>query len=261
MDQLYTQLFRGHVSVGAYPSWGLEEIFNRQNVNAEPESSEISIPNPTRIGLPELDGVTSTSAINITGEAVDFSPRAAGIALYGSVERVPSGSEEDEPHDAYVGGDIVLQHLPLAVTAVTSDDGVTVYTRGTDYAVLPGGIRVLPGGALAADINAETAGVDGRKKLPILVSYSYPTVDLIKPFTQGRKFYRVMFAQVNEGGANEKRRIKCFYARISLNGGMPITQGAEFGSIPVSIRLLPDPNVYEPGDAAFFTIEHEAVDA
>ena len=62
MDQLYTQLFRGHVSVGAYPSWGLEEIFKLQNVNAEPESSEISIPNPTRIGLPELDGVTSTSA-------------------------------------------------------------------------------------------------------------------------------------------------------------------------------------------------------
>ena len=261
MDQMYTQLFRGHTSVAAYPSWALEEIFKLQNVVAEPESTEVTIPDPTRVGLPELDGVTSTSAINITGEAVDFSPRAAAIALYGAVERVPGDSEEDEEHDAYVGGDIALAHIPLTVTAVTSDDGVTEYNRGVDYSVLPGGIRVLAGGPLADAINATVAGADGRKTLPILISYDYPTVDLIKPFTQGRKFYRVMFGQVNEAGANEKRRVKCFYARISLNGGMPIAQGAEFGVIPVSIRLLPDPNIYEPGEAAIFTIEHQAVEA
>jgi len=261
MDQLYTQLFRGHTSVAPYPSWGLEEIFKLQNVTAEGETTDIAVPNPTRLGLPELDGVTSTSAINITGEAVDFSPRAAAIALYGSVERVPSGDVVDEEQDAYVGGDILLDHIPLAVTSVTSDDGLTEYTRGVDYSVMPGGLRILAGGPLATAIAGETAGTDGRKKLPILITYSYPTVDLIKPFTQGRKFYRVMFGQVNEGGANEKRRIKCFYARINLNGGMPITQGAEFGVIPVSIRLLPDPNIFEAGDAAFYTIEHEVVEA
>lgn len=71
---LYTQLFRGPTSVASYPSFVFEELFKLQTISAEPESTEITIPDPTRLGLPELDGVTSTTAININGEAVNFSP-------------------------------------------------------------------------------------------------------------------------------------------------------------------------------------------
>ncbi|PKM30231.1 MAG: hypothetical protein CVV07_07385 [Gammaproteobacteria bacterium HGW-Gammaproteobacteria-11] len=261
MTQLYTQLFRGITEVANYPGHNYEEIFKLQNVSAEPETTEILVNNPTRIGQPELDGVTSTTAINVVGEAVDFSPRAAAIALYGSVERVPSGSAVEEPHDAYVGGTMLTAHIPMEVTALTSEDGETEYEPGEDYALTYGGIRVLDGGALAAAIAAVTPVPGQQNRLPVLISYAYPTVDLIKPFTQGRKYFRVAFSQINEGGANERRRVKCHYARISLNGGMPLNQGAEFGVIPVSIRLLSDPNIFEPGEAAIWQIEHQAVEA
>lgn len=114
---LYTQLFRGPTSVAPYPSSVYEELFKLQTTSAEPESTEITIPDPTRLGLPELDGVTSITAINITGEAVNFSPRAAAVILYGSVERVPSGTVSEEVHDAYVDRIIRLAHIPLRSAA------------------------------------------------------------------------------------------------------------------------------------------------
>ena len=258
---LYTQLFRGPCSVAPYPSFAFESLFKLQNVTAEPEQTEIVVQDPEKLGLPELDGVNAVTAINITGEAVSFSPAAAAVALYGSVERVPSGTVDEETHDAYVDRTIRLANIPLVVTSVTPVGGGTPYVRGVDYAVTPGGIRVLVGGALADAINATAEPVGGGlKRLPIEVNYSYPTVDVIKPFTQGRKFFRVMFEQTNEAGDGEKRRINCFYARISLNGGMPLNQAAEFGVIPVSIRLLSDPNIFDAGEASIWTWEVQNTD-
>ncbi len=258
---LYTQLFRGPCGVAPYPSFVFEELFKLQNVTAEPEQTEIVIQDPTRIGLPELDGVNSVTAINITGEAVSFSPAAAAVALYGSVERVPAGTAEEEQHDAYVDRTIRLANIPLVVSRVTGVGGTPTYVRGVDYAATPGGVRPLIGGSLADAINATVAPADGGlKRLPIEVNYTYPTVDVIKPFTQGRKFFRVMFEQINEAGDGEKRRITCFYARISLNGGMPLNQAAEFGVIPVSIRLLADPNIFDAGEAAIWEMEVQNTD-
>lgn len=131
----YTQLFRGPLFVSAYPGWVFEEVFKLQNITAEPTTSEITIADPTRIGLPPLDSVTSTSEINLTGEAVSFSPRAAAIAMYGSVTQVPSGEVEGEAHAAFIDRAIMLANIPLEVTAVTSEDGATTYTRNVDYAV------------------------------------------------------------------------------------------------------------------------------
>ncbi|MDT4824469.1 hypothetical protein FQZ97_577180 [compost metagenome] len=248
----YTQLFRGPVGVALWPGWNFEEVFKLQNMTAEPTTTEITIPDPTRIGLPPLDSVTSTSEIVFNGEAVSFSPAAAAIAMYGSVTKVPAGEVEEEPHNAYIDRIIMLAHIPLEVSAVTDAAGTTTYVRNVDYAVAPMGIRILQGGTLAADI-AETTELT----LPIKVSYSYPTVDVIKPFTTGQKFYRVLVGQVNEGGNSEKRRIQCFYCKIALNGGIPLNQGAEFGVIPIQIRLLADPNIFDEGEAAMWQWEVE----
>lgn len=248
----YTQLFRGPVGVALWPGWNFEEVFKLQNMTAEPTTTEITIPDPTRIGLPPLDSVTSTSEIVFNGEAVSFSPAAAAIAMYGSVTQVPAGTVEEEEHQAYIDRIIMLAHIPLEVSEVTNDTGTTTYVRNVDYAVAPMGIRILPGGTLADEI-AETTELS----LPIKVSYSYPTVDVIKPFTTGQKFYRVLVGQVNEGGNNEKRRIQCFYCKIALNGGIPLNQGAEFGVIPIQIRLLADPNIFDEGEAAMWQWEVE----
>ncbi|MCR4508929.1 hypothetical protein NUV66_06395 [Pseudomonas sp. 32.2.56] len=256
----HTQLFRGPIYVSDYPKWIFEEIFKLQNVVAEPVTNEITISDPTRLGLPPLDTVNSTSEITINAEAVAFSPRAAAIATYGSVTQVPSGDVVDEAHDAYIDRVIMLAHIPLEVDEVTSADGVTTYTRNVDYAVVPAGIRILPGGPLATAIAATTPPAGELKRLPIKVSYSYPTVDVIKPFITGQKFYRVMTGQINEGGSNERRRIQCFYCKISLNGGIPLNQGQEFGTIPVMIKLLADPAIFDVGEASMWQWEVENKD-
>ncbi|MCU9947498.1 hypothetical protein [Pseudomonas sp. PDM13] len=255
--QLNTQLFRGSFFIAPYPSWEFEEVFILQNVNGEPTTTEITIPDPRKLGLPDLDGVTATSRIVINGEAVAFSPRAAAIAMYGSMERVPSGTATDEEHDARIDRVIMLQHLTLDVTEVTSEDGSTTYTRNIDYSVLPGGIRILPGGPLATAI-AAVSGPD--KKLPVLVTYSYPTVDVIKPFTQSQKFYRCMTGQRNEGSSGELRRIQCFYVKIALGGAIALNQGAEFGTIPVTITLLSDPAIFDADEASMWQWEVENKD-
>lgn len=258
---LHTQLFRGPTKVAPYPSRAFESLFKLQGVTIEPETTEITIQDPERIGLPELDGVTSTTALNCTGEAVNFSPAAAAVILYGSTERVPSGTVDGEEHDAHVDRTIKLAHMPLVVSAVTGVGGTPIYERGVDYAVTPGGIHVLLGGQLAADINASSAPVGGGlKSLPIKVDYTYPTVDVVNPFVSGRKFYRVLFEQVNEAGDGEKRVTEAYYVRISLNGGLPLNQGAEFGVIPVQLRMLPDPNIFDAGEASIFKMEVQNTD-
>ncbi len=218
-----TQLFRGPTKVAPYPSRVFEELFKLQSVTVEPETTEIAIQDPTRIGLPELDGVTFTMALNCTGEAVNFSPAAAAVILYGSTERVPSGTVSAEEYDAYVDRTIMLVNLPLLVSSVTGADGTPTYERGIDYAVMPGGIHVLLGGQLADDINATSAPVGGGlRHLPIEVNYTFPAVDVISPFVTGRKFYRVLWEQVNEAGDGKKRRTLTYYVHISLNGGLPL---------------------------------------
>ncbi|WP_271103700.1 hypothetical protein [Pseudomonas tohonis] len=251
---LNTQLFRGPCFVAPYPSWNLQELFKLQNMTAEPTTTEITIPDPTRIGLPTLDSVTATSQIVLSGEAVSFSAEAAAIVLYGSVESVPSGTVTDEAHDARIDRVIKLDKLTLDVTEVTDSAGTTTYARNIDYSVVPGGVRILPGGELAADI-AAVSGTD--KKLPILISYTHPTVDLIKPFVEGQKFYRLMVGQKNEGGDGNIRRIQCFYAKIALNGGIPLNQGAEFGTVPIQITLLADPAIFDADEAAMWQWEVE----
>lgn len=256
MTMLHTQLFRGPVGVALYPNWNFEEVFKLQNVTAEPTTTEITIADPTRIGLPPLDSLTSTSEIILNGEAVSFSPAAAAIAMYGTVSQVPAGSVVEEEHPAYVDRTIMLAHVPLEVTDVTADGVSEPYQRNIDYAVTPAGIRVLVGGNLAADIAATS-----DQMLPIKISYSYPAVDVVKPFVEGQKYYRVLLSQVNEAGNNEKRRIQCFYCRIALNGGIPLNQGAEFGVIPVQIRLLADPNIVDVGEASMWQWEIERKDS
>jgi len=262
-NMLYTQLFRGPIHVAAYPSWNFQEIFKLQDVTIEPETNEITIGDPTRVGLPEYDGVTSTTALNMTGDAVAFSPAAMAACLYGSVERTPSGTVDAEAVRAYVGRTIRLVNMPLAVTSVTGEGaGGATYTLNVDYAVTPGGIRILAGGPLADAINAAAPDPDddNLRSLPLTVAYTYPTVDLVRPFITGRKFFRVMCEQVNEAGNNEKRRTTAYYVRISLNGGFPLNPGADFGTVPVSIRMLPDPNIVGQNIENILRFETEVVD-
>lgn len=246
----YTQLFRGPCLVAEHPSHTYEELFKLQDVTAEPTTNEITIADPTRIGLPPLDTVQTVSQIDISGEAVDFSPRAAAALMYGSVEQTPSGAATEE-HDAYIGRDIILSEFPLEVSEVTDDDAVE-YERNVDYAVTHVGLRILPGGALATKIAAQAADPGEAKKLPITVKYSYPAADVIKPFIEGQKHFRVLFGQINEGGNNERRRIRCFYCKISLNGGLPINQGTDFGTVPVKITLMADPNIVDAAEASMW---------
>lgn len=246
----YTQLFRGPCLVAEHPGHNYEELFKLQDVTAEPTTNEITIADPTRIGLPPLDTVQTVSQIDISGEAVDFSPRAAAVLMYGSVEQTPSGTKTDE-HDAYIGRDIILSEFPLEVDEVTDEDAVE-YERNVDYAVTHVGLRILPGGALATKIAAQAADPGELKKLPIEVKYTYPAADVIKPFIEGQKHYRVLFGQINEGGNNERRRIRCFYCKISLNGGLPINQGTDFGTVPVKITLMADPNIVDAAEASMW---------
>ncbi|MDY0250710.1 MAG: hypothetical protein RBR45_11755 [Pseudomonas sp.] len=247
----YTQLFRGTALVAAYPGHSYQEIFKLQDTTAEPTINEITISDPTRIGLPTYDSVSTVSEIVINGEAVDFSPQAAAVVMYGSVANTPSGDKVDEEHDASIDRVIVLDSIPLDVTKVSDADDIE-YFRNTDYSMTHAGIRVLPGGDLAAKIEALIAGPGALKSLPLKISYSYPSVDIIKPFIEGQKYYRVVFGQINEAGNNERRRIRCFYCKISLNGGIPLNQGTDFGTIPVKISLLADPNIDDAGEASMW---------
>lgn len=257
----YTQLFRGPVEIAPWPSRVFEEVFKLQNMTAEPTTTEIVIPDPSRIGLPPLDSVTSTSEIILTGEAVSFSPQACAIAMYGSVTRVPGGTVDAETVDGYIDRTIMLKYIPLAVASVTSEDGTVTYTRNIDYAVTASGLRILPGGPLATAIAAIEPVAGELKHLPLKVAYTYMDFDVIKPFTTGQKFWRVLVGQVNEGGNGERRRIECFYCKITLNGGIPLNQGAEFGVIPIQIKLLADPNILDADEAAMWQWEVQAIAA
>lgn len=263
MRMLNTQLFRGQTALAEYPGRAYQSLFKLDAVTCTPASSRISIADPESIGLSELDAVELVSSITVKGNAVNFSPEAAAALLYGGIERVPAGTFEDEPHDAYIDGIIKTAGIPLTITALTSADGLTTYTPGIDYKVLAGGVRILDGGPLATAINATVLGAgQTRKSLPVLISGTTPTVDIIKPFTQSAgKRWRMLVGTRNVAGNRERRRVEAFYATIKLGGDLQLTQQGEFGTVPVEITLSADPALDEmDGEAAIWQFEVERTD-
>ncbi len=260
MNEIYTQLNYGQVYIrrkgSILPPFPMGPM---ANVTMTPELEEITIKDPRTLSNSELDGVSRPAGGTVTGELLELPPETLTELLAGIRTEVPTGTNTAEAHVAVLGRTSMTVRLPLAVTSVTSADGLTTYVANVDYVKMPGGIRWANGGALATDIAAETADADGIKGLPVKVAYTFPKVGLIQAFTRGRQFYEVFVSTVNEAGQLTGRRVTFHRARMALSGELPLINRDEFASIGVTFALSEDPDRFGLGESAMMTVEEEAV--
>lgn len=260
MSELHTLLHYGRVHArvkgSTLPPFQLGPM---RALGVNIEQNEIVIKDPRTITDSELDGVSRPSGGTVQGELLEFPPETLVALLNANRTEVPTGTATDEAHAAMVGRTSMTFRLPLAITSVKSADDVTTYVAGTDYVKTPGGVQWLDGGDLAADIAAAVADADGNKSVPVKVTYTYPTINLIQAFKRGRQYYEVFVETMNEAGQLNGRRVTFRRARMALGGDLPLINRDEFAVIPVTFTLSEDPNYFGSDESGLMVWEEEVV--
>ncbi|AYF88626.1 hypothetical protein D6Z43_16255 [Pseudomonas sp. DY-1] len=257
----FTQLAYGRVHIRRFGSTLPPfELGAYRQVEFTPELNELTVADPRTLANSELDGVSRPAGGTLEGELLELKPETLAALLAARRVTVESAEVDDEVAVVMIGRTTMLKYLPLTITEVTDNAGTETYVANVDYVKTPGGIRVLPGGALATDIAAAAADEDGNKSLSVKVTYERCKTDLIQAFMKGREYWEVFVETMNEAGQLDGRRVTFRRARIALSGSLPLINRDDFAAIGVSFTLSQDPNFFVPDESAFFVWENEVVD-
>lgn len=260
MSDLHTLLHYGRIHArikgSTLPPFQLGPM---RTVGVSFEQNEIVVNDPRTITDSELDGVSRPSGGTVQGELLELPPETLVALLNANRTVVPTGTVTDEVHSAMVGRTSMTVRLPLSVTSVKSADGLTTYVAGADYVKTPGGIKWLGDGDLGDDVAAATADADGNKSVPVKVTYTYPTINLVQAFKRGRQYYEVFVETMNEAGQLNGRRVTFRRARMALSGDLPLINRDEFAVIPVTFTLSEDPDYFGSAESGLMVWEEEVV--
>lgn len=233
------------------------ELGPMRNLGFTPELTELTIADPRTRSNSELSGVSRPAGGTLQGELLALPPESLATLLAGTRHEVASGSVPSEDIVVMVGRDSMTKRLPLKITELTSADGATDYDENVDFVKTPGGIRILPGGALATAIDAATADADGNKSLVCKVAYTSPKTSVVQAFMKAREYYEVFIVTMNEAGQDMGRRVTFRRSRIALSGDLPLINRDDFAVIGVTFTLSEDPDFSFAGESAFFYWEEE----
>lgn len=144
----------------------------------------------------------------------------------------------DEVVNAFIGHTALVKNLiNLAVApVVSSSDGATTYAAPADYTVVQGGIRVTPGGAIAAAIALSPAT---PKFVPLRVDYTPTARTVVEALTRAGSLYEIVLLTQNRVDAGKYGRWNIFSTAFGPSATLaPITR--EFGNLVLAGEALPD---------------------
>jgi hypothetical protein len=147
----------------------------------------------THAEVRRIDSVTASMVLH------DLNADNIALATKGVRTSVEAGTVSDEEVTAFSGALIRLANPATSAVVVTSEDGTTTYTEGTDYEVRNEGLFVVDGGAISVAVEALATPSDG---LPLLVSYSHSAYSLVEPLTASSTNWAITFGGMNEADSD-----------------------------------------------------------
>jgi len=185
--------------------------------------------------------VSRITEVTLSMTLNDLNKTNVARALFGAEAAVTGASVLDEVVTAYKGALVPLVHLnPTAVT-VTSADAVTTYSGVTDYEVRPGGIYILPTGAIA---DAASLKVD----------YTYAAYDKVEAMTTGAIILELHFEGLNEANSGKPVVVDIYRAQLSPTKALSLL-GDKFADLAVDAEVLIDTSKVGVGISQYFRVK------
>lgn len=180
----------------------------------------------------------------------DLNADNLAMATKGTTTAIAGATVTDEAGTAHKGALIRLAHPQPTTVEVTSSDGNTTYTEGTDYEVRGAGIFILDTGAIATAIEAlpdETVG------LPVLIDYTHAAYSQVEALVQGGKNWAITFDGVNEADGDKPNIVDLH--KVNLGSANEISLiGDALGQISLEGKLLKDSSK-GAGQSGYYTTQ------
>jgi len=177
----------------------------------------------------------------------DINADNIAMATRGSRTTVASGTVTEESKKAHIGGLIRLDHPGASSVVVTSTDGVTTYN---DYEVTGAGVLVAASGDLATAITDPDAG------LPVLVSYSYGEYNKVKPLTEAKKQFGLVFDGLNEADSGKPVIVDVWKVSPGIVNELAL-KSTSMMNVPIEGEVLKDTSK-GAGESAFYEVNQVA---
>lgn len=199
---------------------------NVSSLEYTPEVEDLELKDSTTPGGGLDAAVQRISAVGVSFDARHMNISNMARAVFGTVSKTQSGTEETEAHTAYPGALVTLQHPGATEHVVkTTDAEPATLEKDTDYIITAAGnIQVLEG----AKITEETA---------ITVSYRYAAYSKIEAMTATGKRFRFYFEGINEVDG-KPTTIDAY--KVGLSPATLSMIGDDFASMPFTGKLEKD---------------------
>lgn len=198
----------------------------------------------THAEVRRINSVTASMTLH------DLNADNVALASKGQQSAVNSGTVTDEAVTAHKGALARLAHPQPTSVVVTSSDGSTTYTEGTDYEIRNAGIYVLKTGVIAAAIDALP---DSTVGLPVLVDYMHAGYNKIEALTSSTRNWAITFDGVNEADSDNPNIVDLHKVNLGAAPEQALI-GDAMGSIALEGKLLKDASK-GAGQSAFYTVQ------
>lgn len=195
----------------------------------------------TKLGGGVRATVSRITEVTLSMTLNDLNKTNVARAVFGSEAAVAGATVVDEVVTAYKGGLSPLTHINPSAVTVTSADAVTTYTAGTDYEVRPGGIYIVPTGAI---VDAASLKVD----------YTFAAYDKVEAMTTGAITLELHFEGLNEANSGKPVIVDIYRAQLSPTKALSLL-GDKFADLTVDAEVLIDTTKVGVGISQYFSVK------
>lgn len=221
---------------------GLLEVGNCSALSFGVTEESKELKDFTQPGGGTYNEVKRITAVEAQMTMHDLSPQNLARAIYGTTSATVTGAVTDELHaDVNPGDFIPTDFLPSAITTVKV--GAVTHVQGTDYEARPGGIYIIPGGAIAA--------LDD-----VLITYTKAGADVVQALTSSGKEYQLVFDGLNEARTGKRTRVTAHRVKIGAAQNLGFI-GEDYAALEVTGKLLKDTTKLGAGISQYFKVEIE----
>ena len=185
------------------------------------------------------DSVSRISSVTGAITALSLDADNLALAVRGLTTSVASGAVSAEALVAKLGALVPFDTLPdmgLAVV-VNGSGGTPTYTVDVDYELKNGGIKIIDGGAITADLALE-------------VDYTTIANKNIEGLTASGKSYKLYFDGLNEADSGKPATVLAHRTNFNPAQALDLI-GDEFGELAMTFDILKDATIIGASTSKF----------
>lgn len=217
------------------------------------ETNSLTLADTTSPQGGEYDALDRVTSVGLSINFREIFTWVWAALLWGDVTSVPSTAKTDELHIAEVDGTIALNEMPLTITSVTNEAGLTTFDEFDDWVMTGSGLEPVPGGALEVAIKAAAPGVPYK----VLVDYTSAAVDVIQALTNSGKTLEFLFEGENAAGTQKRIEARFWRCRLNPSTSQDWLNVDDFGGNEATAKVLLDPTKVGSGTSKYFRVKKE----